>query len=99
MSPYQITAPRRLLHIPNQDYALLMHRLAVARAIDGRVFQLQKPRAFAQMINWLARSAELRARVGKAARRPVEDELSASIIGSSGRALYDRLTSPSSSHR
>ncbi|WP_315763323.1 MULTISPECIES: glycosyltransferase family 4 protein [unclassified Bradyrhizobium] len=65
-------------------------------AIDGQTglsVPIENPAALAEAMTRLARSPELRARYGHAARRLVEEKLSAEIIGRSVVALYDRLTS------
>jgi glycosyltransferase involved in cell wall biosynthesis len=58
----------------------------------GLLVPIEDPEALADAILRLAQSAELRARYGAAARKLVEDELSARIIGQSTAALYNRLT-------
>ena len=63
-------------------------------AINGQTglsVPIEDPRALAEAMKQLAQSPELRARYGRAARKLVEDKLSAKIIGSSIVALYNRL--------
>jgi glycosyltransferase involved in cell wall biosynthesis len=69
-------------------------------AIDdqtGLLVPIEDPPALAQAMRRLARSPELRANFGRAARQLVEDKLSARIIGRSVVDLYIRLA-PSAAH-
>jgi len=64
-------------------------------AIDdqtGLLVPIEDTSALAQAMQRLAQSPELRARFGRAARKLVEDKLSARIIGRSVVALYNQLT-------
>jgi glycosyltransferase involved in cell wall biosynthesis len=58
----------------------------------GLLVPIEDPEALASAILKLAQSAELRTRYGAAARKLVEDKLSARIIGQSTAALYNTLT-------
>jgi glycosyltransferase involved in cell wall biosynthesis len=58
----------------------------------GLLVPIEDPPALAKAILTLAQSQELRARFGAAARKLVEDKLSAHIIGRSIVELYNKLT-------
>jgi glycosyltransferase involved in cell wall biosynthesis len=58
----------------------------------GLLVPIEDPPALANAILTLAQSQDLRARFGAAARRLVEDKLSARIIGRSIVELYNKLT-------
>jgi glycosyltransferase involved in cell wall biosynthesis len=58
----------------------------------GLLVPIEDPPALAHAILTLAQSQELRARFGVAARKLVEDKLSARIIGRSIVELYNKLT-------
>ena len=96
-SAYPDAHPRKLMEAAACGRPLVATDAPGCREIcianqTGLLVPIEDPPALANAILTLAQSQDLRARLGAAARRLVEDKLSARIIGRSIVELYNKLT-------